>query len=282
MPEFILGDKLPLVSEAVIAILSYAPGGPPDGPRQTVRRQEAVTAYINALIVIWSKAFGNENIASRKTVKTWILSHIKNYHSAVNGSKNKLKLTKRERIRGWRTENSMLLNILKKGVNPSSFDEPERRFLEGQNSPTRDGYISEEIDEEYEDRIAKRRNMSKQEQDKLAADAEEVRALLADLSSDCENENDDLNISMSTRSGRVLFITEDKQLQTDHVKYEQPPIRSLRKCTEQIKTVCAMVSSTAHISASKARVVVQVVCRYLYGHYFFLTVDEATSSQKGL
>ena len=196
-----------MVSEAVIAILSYAPGGPTDGPTQTVRRQEAVTAYINALVLIWPKSFRTKNIASRKTVNTWILSHIKNYHSAVNGSKSKLKLTKPERIHGWRTENSMLLNISKKGVNPSSFVEPERRFLEGQNSPTRDGYISEEIDEEYENRIAKRRNMSKQEQDKLGAYAEEVRAPLADLSSDCENENDDLNISMSTRSGRVLFIT---------------------------------------------------------------------------
>ena len=126
--------------------------------------------------------------------------------------------------------------------------------------------------------------MSQQEQDKLAADAEKVWALLADLSSDCENENDGLNISMSTQSGCVLFITEDKQLQTDPVKYEQPPIWSLRKCTEQIKSVCAMVFSTVHISASKARVVVQVVCRYLNWHYFFLTVDEATSSslQKGL
>ena len=72
--------------------------------------------------------------------------------------------------------------------------------------------------------------MSQQEQDKLAADAEEVQPLLADLSSDFENENDDLDISMSTLSGLVLCITEDKQLQTDPVKYEQPPIRSLRKC----------------------------------------------------
>lgn len=101
MPEFILGNKLPLVSEAVInvAIMSYVPGGPPDGPRQTVRRREAVSAYINALIYIWSKAFGVENTATRKTVKAWLLSHLKTYHSAINGSKHKLKMSKHKRIR---------------------------------------------------------------------------------------------------------------------------------------------------------------------------------------
>ena len=44
MPEFILGDKLPLVSETVIAIVTYALGGPPDGVRQRTLRQEAVGA----------------------------------------------------------------------------------------------------------------------------------------------------------------------------------------------------------------------------------------------
>ena len=174
----------------------------------------------------------------------------------------------------------MLLNILKKGVDPSSFDEPERQLFEGQNSPIRHGYISE-IDEEYEDRTDKHRKMSQQEQDKLTADAEEVWVLLADLSSDCENENDDLDISVSTQSGRVLFITEDKQLQTYIVKYDHAS-----EARENVleESVCAMVYSTAHVSATMAHVLVQVVCRYLYGHYFFLQFDEVRSSslQKGL
>ena len=53
------------MSEAVIAIISYAPGG----SRQTGLCQNAVTASVNALLRIWTKVFGVENIASRKAVK---------------------------------------------------------------------------------------------------------------------------------------------------------------------------------------------------------------------
>ena len=44
MPEFILGDKLPLVSETVIAIVAYAPGG----PLMELERQH----YIKKLLVL--------------------------------------------------------------------------------------------------------------------------------------------------------------------------------------------------------------------------------------
>ena len=59
-----------------------------------------------------------------------------------------------------------------------------------------------------------------------------------------------------------------------------PMIRIQRNCTEQMKSLCATVSSTAHISAKKARTVIQVVCRDLYGHQFYLNVDEAKRSKE--
>ena len=164
MLEFILGDKLPLVSEAVIAILSYAPGGPPDGARQTALRQEAVSSYATGLISIWTRAFGEENIASRKTVKTRLVSHTKTYHNAVYGSKNKEKKTKRQRIREWRNENNNIFDILKLGINVSQFDEYERQFYERQKGQRREGFLSEDIDEDFKDRVAKRKETVRENQ----------------------------------------------------------------------------------------------------------------------
>ena len=44
--EFILGDKLPWVYEAVIAIYGYSPGGLPKEGRESKARKKAVNAYV--------------------------------------------------------------------------------------------------------------------------------------------------------------------------------------------------------------------------------------------
>ena len=54
----VLGDKIPLVSEAVFAILSYAPGGSPKKSTESKRRRDGINAYANALRNLWIKAFG--------------------------------------------------------------------------------------------------------------------------------------------------------------------------------------------------------------------------------
>ena len=53
MPEFVFGDKLPWISEVVLAIMRFAPGGPPDGPNQTQKRKEGVTDAAWALHELW-------------------------------------------------------------------------------------------------------------------------------------------------------------------------------------------------------------------------------------
>ena len=216
MPEFILGDKLPLVSETVIAIVTYAPGGPPDGVRQTALRQEAVGAYATALIGIWTKAFGEENVASRKTVKNKIVSHIKTYHNAVYGSKNKGKKSKRERIRECHKENESLFDILKFGIDASKFDDYERQFYERQKAQSREGFLSEDIDENFKDRVAKRMDIVKVN-DKAISNVIEDDYLLEEMSDlDIENEWEIQNIrtqKMRLKNSKVIYeaVQEEKE-----------------------------------------------------------------------
>ena len=47
---FVLGEKLPWVTEAVISIYNYAPGGSAKKGKESKRRKDAVNAYVQALI----------------------------------------------------------------------------------------------------------------------------------------------------------------------------------------------------------------------------------------
>ena len=62
---FVLGDKLPWVTEAVISVYNYAPGGSAKKGKESKRRKDAVNAYVKSLIEMWSKAFGSEKIVKR-------------------------------------------------------------------------------------------------------------------------------------------------------------------------------------------------------------------------
>ena len=88
---------------------------------------------------------------------------------------------------------------------------------------------------------------------------------------------------MKTRSGVLFRQTYDKSTQTDTFnEIRKRSIRTQRNCTEQIKSTCAKVSSTAHISAQKARIVTQTVYEELYGHTYFLSLEEAkTGDSRG-
>ena len=99
--EFVLGDKLPWLHEAVLAIYSYAPGGSPKEGKETKIRKKAVNAYISSVTKIWVKAFGSENvappIASAKKIQAGLES---DFNSVL--CKGRSVLSKRERLRQWR------------------------------------------------------------------------------------------------------------------------------------------------------------------------------------
>ena len=87
---FVLGEKLPWVTEAVISIYNYAPGGSAKKGKESKRRKDAVNAYVQSLIEMWSKAFGSENIMERKAVANKIRNGLALYFNNVYNRQSQL------------------------------------------------------------------------------------------------------------------------------------------------------------------------------------------------
>ena len=86
---FVLGDKLPWVTEAVISIYNCAPGGSAKKGKESKRRKDAVNAYVMSLIEMLSKAFGNENM-ERKVVANKIRNGLALYFNNVYNRQSQL------------------------------------------------------------------------------------------------------------------------------------------------------------------------------------------------
>ena len=136
--EFILGDKLPWLHEAVLAIYSYAPGGSPKEGKESKIRKQAINAYTNSIMKIWVKAFGLENVAPRITVVKKIRSGLESHFNSVL-CKGRSTLSKRERLRQWRESPNVncLLDILKTTSDPKKFDDNEKLFYFAQKAHSR-------------------------------------------------------------------------------------------------------------------------------------------------
>ena len=123
---FVLDEKLPWVTEAVISIYNYAPGGSAKKGKESKRTKDAVNAYVKSLIEMRSKAFGSENIIERKAVA----NKIRNVLALC--FKNVLSQLSRQRVKQWRQlqvpEVQQLLEILKKTSKPEYFREDEKNF----------------------------------------------------------------------------------------------------------------------------------------------------------
>ena len=87
---FVLGEKLPWVTKAVISIYNYTPGGSTKNGKESKRRKDAVNAYIKSLIEMWSKAFGSENIMQRKAVANKIRNGLALYFNNICNRQSQL------------------------------------------------------------------------------------------------------------------------------------------------------------------------------------------------
>ena len=94
-PVFVLGDKLPWVHEAVISIISYAPGN----HKNSERHRDAVNAYAKVLHTIWCKSFGAEHIVHIDTVKKQLEKHFDKYFNHMTNKKLRNSHSKRDLIR---------------------------------------------------------------------------------------------------------------------------------------------------------------------------------------
>ena len=94
----VLGKKLPWVTEAVISIYNYIPGGSAKKGKESKRRQDAVNAYVKSLIEMWSKAFGSENIMERKSVANKIRNRSALYFNNVYNRQSQVSRRKQANI----------------------------------------------------------------------------------------------------------------------------------------------------------------------------------------
>ena len=256
---FDIGGKLPYICEAVFAIFSYAPGGKPTA--ETVKRKTAINSYTTALINIWARCFGSQYIQVRKVVAHKLRNYLKSYYnSVINVGANSpaSKLTQRQINLNWRSQNEVLLDIFKKGVNIDDemiFNNETRGYYYAQKQfPLRLGYVSDLFDETY-----------------VLPAEHYVEENVIENNPPEEVPEQDLNQSLN-RSGFscVRKSVTHQQIQTDKVILDQPEIRGVRKCTDDIKRMCTQVSIECGISLEKSRKSVQVVARELYNHEYRL------------
>ena len=77
---------MPWVTEAVISIYNYPPGGSAKKGKESKRRKDPVSGYVKSFIELWSKAFHSENIMERKTVANKIRNglalHLNNVYNS--------------------------------------------------------------------------------------------------------------------------------------------------------------------------------------------------------
>ena len=165
----------------------------------------------------------------------------------------------------------------------------ELSFYMDQKGP-RIGRISESIDVEYEEEILAEheRTIAIAERNQLEHDHAwgefemEVCEFPSDMDTGSGKESLQLDVSVH-RSGYVRSnqcgVDFSQQFDMDVPK---PRIRINRNCSERIKATCAKVSVQCNISTKMSRECVKVVCEELYNHRFYLSKEEAISSDPTL
>jgi hypothetical protein len=159
-----------------------------------------------------------------------------------------------------------VFDALRQGSDVSQFATVEREFYHAQMSPTRSGYITDMIDLEYK---PPQKNIVNNDNSDSDEDTE-------------DQEPHNLNESRSKhRNGfvRINIVTHDAVTQTHNV-HVKPEIRNGKKCTAQVKSACAKVSSLG-ISPAMSRKCVQIVCEEMYGDTYYLSRDEQAAAEGG-
>ena len=91
--------------------------------------------------------------------------------------------------------------------------------------------------------------------------------------------NSSLNHSGLARDTN-LYV--EKHTQTESIHVDQPKIRRIRDCTNNVKLACVNVSVNCNLSTEMSRVAVQSVCRTLYNHDYYLSKEEVIEKDPSL
>ena len=181
----------------------------------------------------------------------------------------------------WCKNLLVLFDIKKQDSDPNTFQRSEKNFYFDQlDISCRKMYLSEEIDEEFE---AKEEAARSKQNEEMAAFTEEVSFIFEDDVDECTtdlntsnaadlNRSQCCNVSLN-RSGLCRINTvdvHDASTQTD-AYYDQPQIRLVQNCTEDVKSICVEVSVKCCISAQNSITSVQMVCKGMYGYQYYRT-----------
>ena len=258
--------KLPTVYDAVLNIYSHATQ--PDSPKMN----KTIHQYAMDLIAVWKKSFGSDHVLSVTSVKYKVKKLVKNYWNQVYSKAHRNTANKKEEDgdkcpaaaseslrklnEKWQKMNNMLLDI-GKDMDALDADGDERIFYEQQKS-SREGRVTNDVDEEYveEQTIQQEHTLEIVQQQ----EAEEA-FIMEDIDDPDEqpgqpclnstmNADSSLNVS-SNRSGLVCLkpVGVDIGIQTHLAVPDRPRLRIKKRiCTDEIKSTCAMLSSTCGVS----------------------------------
>ena len=270
---FTIGEKLPWVHEAVTAIIEIAPGGSAKEGTESGTRKKAIGEYVKAIEKKWQGSFGKQHVLERKAIAKKIRKGIESYHKFVQRNAKRLNLSKRELVLKWQKldEVNVLLDLKKPCSNPEDFREKDCIFYYQQKDSSRQGYVTTQIEGHFA-------SVESGDLDNLEEDQPELPMEIDKENNDPDyviNEIEDesaLDISLrQTRSGTKIIIPEIYPL--DQTSFT-PKLRKNRNCTDAIKSTVSKVSYKCGISIEKARRAVQIVCKELYSHEFYLSLKE--------
>ena len=292
--QFILGDRLPQYYDVAIAIYGVCHS------YQSEKMQSCITAYTDAIITLWQKAFGDRHIMARSNVRSKVEEVVKHYNTHVyiefcrtKPKKKGAPLVKkgmRQLNREWR-EKHMSVSIHNKklkisinslfdiGKDMGSLDGDEEKFYVDQQGP-RKGLLSDSIDLKYAKEIEEERARVVEtaawqaEEERYAGEYDEEQA--------CNVSSGQLDVSLN-RSGTVRSTkcTENKGVQVSS-RHPRPKIRNGRNCTFRSKSACARVSVRCNISAELSREAVRITCESMYDDHFYTSKDEAIEKDPNL
>ena len=221
------------------------------------------------LIELWTKAFGAEYIKHpatvRPLVKQLFIDYKRNLFKAKYKNKKQNK-TEREILREWNSKNSTILSILKDNVDPQTdFDNDERIFYENQCLPERRGYISNKIDDQYEQSRISAIDPAELTEDDTNSHSEGDEEFVLDAAEQSIlGLNDSAAMSMTSSTPHAetsihqLSATRSGTLRSAAESIASTPRQTTmregkRFSSEEAKSTVAWISTRAEISVEKAR-----------------------------
>ena len=285
--NIMLGDSLPTIYDVAINIFSICckPG--------SKKMEDCIYAYSQALILQWTKAFGEGYVLAISNVKQNLLIVVSDYYNRVyekqfrTKSKKKgcpfIKKSLRQLNKEWRKstiqkgrhkKNILYIDkLFDIGINMDSLTGDEATFYADQLGSRR-GRISEDVDLKYVS--------EKQTELELAQAAvkknmmEESYIMEIDVEPPVFRHSDSSTSGVSlSRSGLPRLTAHQSHFSVQCCLSNRPSLRLVRNCTDTIKNTLCEISVKCNLSLEASRLAFKTACSSFYGHNYFLSKEEA-------